>query len=161
MIIGHYLTQGDGSQKKERQRMGIPERQKRFRLWFWFVLVVAVTLCIVDEVNARDYQVRRKTPHFVVDAEINRNPPVRGINTIRIQIRDAMGRYLTGGRVFVNYYMPPMPGMVPMNYTVPAVPSGRGYAAQMNFIMTGPWNIVIRVQSGTTFWKVIFPIDVR
>ena len=66
-----------------------------------------------------------------------------------------------GRRVSVNYYMPPMPGMVPMNYTIPAAPDGSGYTAKMNFIMTGPWNIVIRVESGGSPWRVTFPIDVR
>lgn len=84
-----------------------------------------------------------------------------GENKIRIEIRDAGGRPLTGALVSVNYYMPPMPGMVPMNYTVPAAAAGSGYSAKMNFIMTGPWNIVIRVESGGSPWRVSFPIDVR
>jgi hypothetical protein len=108
-----------------------------------------------------DYRVRRKTSNHVVDAVINRNPPVMGENTIRIEIRDTGGRTLTGARVSVNYYMAPMPGMVPMNYTIPAAPDGNGYSAKMNFIMTGPWNIVIRVESSGSPWRVTFPIDVR
>ena len=84
-----------------------------------------------------------------------------GENTIRIEIRDTGGKTLTGARVSVNYYMPPMPGMVPMNYTIPASPDGSGYVAKMSFIMTGPWNIVIRVESGGSPWRVTFPIDVR
>jgi len=117
-------------------------------------------LCLALPADA-DYRVRRKTPGHVVDAAINRNPPVMGENTIRIEIRDAGGKTLTGARVSVNYYMPPMPGMVPMNYTIPAAPDGSGYTAKMNFIMTGPWNIVIRVESGGSPWRVVFPIDVR
>lgn len=61
-----------------------------------------------------------------------------GAKTIRIEIRDARGQYVTGARVSVNYYMTPMPGMVPMNYTVPVSADGSRYKAEMNFIMTGP-----------------------
>jgi hypothetical protein len=125
------------------------------------LMALLLILCFATAGEAGDYRVRRKTQHYVVDAGINRNPPVMGENTIRIEIRDAGGRTLTGARVFVNYYMPPMPGMVPMNYTIPATPDGSGYTAKMNFIMTGPWNIVIRVESGGSPWKVAFPIDVR
>ena len=124
-------------------------------------MALLLILCIAAEGLAGDYRVRRKTPNHVVDAAINRNPPVMGENTIRIDIRDARGRHITGARVSVNYYMPPMPGMVPMNYTVPASADGSRYRAEMNFIMTGPWNIVIRVESGGSPWRVTFPIDVR
>ena len=124
------------------------------------LLAVLLILCLAMPADA-DYRVRRKTPSHVVDAAINRNPPVMGENIIRIEIRDAAGRSLTGARVFVNYYMPPMPGMVPMNYTIPAAADGSEYSAKMNFIMTGPWNIVIRVESRGSPWKVSFPIDVR
>lgn len=124
------------------------------------LLAILLILCLALPADA-DYRVRRKTPNHVVDASINRNPPIMGENTIRIEIRDAGGRTLTGARVSVNYYMPPMPGMVPMNYTIPAAPDGSGYTAKMNFIMTGPWNIVIRVESGGSPWRITFPIDVR
>jgi hypothetical protein len=48
-------------------------------------------------------------------------PPVLilGEDEIRIAIRDA--------QVLVNYYMPPMPRMALMNYTVPAGFKDRGY----------------------------------
>lgn len=144
-----------GKTKKEK------EGRNALRVAACFLLALAAFLSGVAEGTAGDYRVRRKTADYVVDARIDRNPPVLGINTIRIEIRDPMGRPLAGARVWVNYFMPPMPGMAPMNYTVAAPPSGRGYAAGMNFIMTGPWNIVIRVQSEGATWKVVFPIDVR
>ena len=57
-------------------------------------------LCFATAGEAGDYRVRRKTQHYVVDAGINRNPPVMGENTIRIEIRDAGGKTLTGARVW-------------------------------------------------------------
>jgi len=66
-----------------------------------------------------------------------------------------------GAEVKVNYSMPPMPGMPPMNYTVRADASGDGYLAVMNLIMRGPWNIVITVRDRAKLGRVIFPIDVR
>lgn len=124
-------------------------------------MALLLVLCAAAEGLAGDYRVRRKTSNHVVDALINRNPPVMGENTIRIEIRDTKGRYLTGARVSVNYYMPPMPGMVPMNYTVTAVEDGGRYRARMNFIMTGPWNIVIHFNAGGRPLQVVIPIDVR
>ncbi len=147
-----------GHMSRRERLSGHKRRQTAAVAAFMALLLI---LCIAAEGEAGDYRVRRKTSNHVVDAAINRNPPVMGENTIRIDIRDARGRHLTGARVSVNYYMPPMPGMVPMNYTVPAAADGSRYRAEMNFIMTGPWNIVIRVESGGSPWRVTFPIDVR
>ena len=72
------------------------------------------------------------------------NPPVLGDNEIRIEIKDPQGGPVLDAEVLVNYYMPPMPKMAPMNYTIPAPLKGKEYRAVMDLIMTGPWNIVAR-----------------
>jgi len=110
---------------------------------------------------ARDYRVRKQESGFVVDVSINKNPPVLGDNEIVIIIKDSSGKSLEGAKVLVNYYMPPMPGMPPMNYNVFAAPDGKQYRATMDLIMTGPWNIVIKVKNGEKIWRISFPIDVR
>ena len=128
-------------------------------------IIVAVALLLVflaaSLSEARDFRVRKRVGNFIVDATLDKNPPVLGNCDIRIEIRDGQGAAVPGPRVLVNYYMPPMPGMVPMNYTIQATPRGSSHVASMNFIMTGPWNIVIRVESGGSPWRVTFPIDVR
>jgi hypothetical protein len=63
--------------------------------------------------------------------------------------------------VSANYYMPPMPNMPPMNYTIPAPLQGKEYRATMDLIMTGPWSIVIRARIEGKWLRIIFPIDVR
>jgi hypothetical protein len=95
------------------------------------------------------------------DIAINRNPPVMGDNTIRIQIKDSRSTPVLGAEVLVNYYMPPMPRMAPMNYTVPAPFKEGAYCAEMDLIMAGPWNIVIKAKTGEKWSRVVFPIDVR
>ena len=44
----------------------------------------------------------------------------------------------------VNYFMPPMPGMAPMNYTVKASPDRFGVQCDHGPDHEGPWNIVIK-----------------
>ena len=104
---------------------------------------------------------RRKVDTFTVDLAINRNPPVTGRNDILIEIRDSLGQYVTNAPVSVNYYMPPMPGMPPMNYTVSASPCGKGYKATMELIMTGPWNIIVKTAVAGKQLRITTPIDVR
>lgn len=110
---------------------------------------------------AGDYRVRKSASGLTFDVAINRNPPVLGDNEIRIDVRDAGGNPLPGAEVLVNYSMPPMPGMPPMNYTIPAAFDGRAYRATMDLIMTGPWNIVLRVKHEGNAVRITFPIDVR
>lgn len=122
---------------------------------------VLLLLIFTGTGDARDYRVRKKAGELTFDIRMNRNPPVLGGNEIRISISDPQGKRVGGMVVLVNYYMPPMAGMPPMNYTIPANPEGDEYRAVMDFIMTGPWNIVVRSKHQGKFLKVVIPIDVR
>ena len=64
---------------------------------------------------------------------------------------------MSGAEVTVNYYMPPMPRMPPMNYTVAAAPDGAAYRAVMELIMSGPWNIIVRANPGGKSVRVSLP----
>lgn len=143
------------------KRLGKTGHHKRTILRIVFVACLAAGFFARETAYARDYQVRRRSGEYTVEASINRNPPVLGENMTRIRIRDGKGNYVRGAFVKVNYSMPPMPGMPPMNYTVSAKASGDEYVAVMNLIMTGPWNIVIMVRDRAKLWRIIFPIDVR
>jgi hypothetical protein len=127
------------------------------------ILAIAILLVFATATlsEARDFRARKRVGNFIVDIALDKNPPVLGNCDIRIEIRDVQGAAVTGSRVLVNYYMPPMPGMVPMNYTIQATPKGSSHVATMNFIMTGPWSIVVHFNAGGRPWQVVVPIDVR
>ena len=122
----------------------------------FFLLSVCSEPC-----EAGDYRVRKNIEGLAFDIAINRNPPVLGGNEIRIEIKDPQGNPVLDAEVLVNYYMPPMPKMAPMNYTIPAALKGIEYRAVMDLIMTGPWNIVTRARVQGKWVRVAFPIDVR
>jgi nitrogen fixation protein FixH len=126
--------------------------------WATLLLLVAGGL---DVCGAADYRARKSVDGFAFEIAINRNPPVLGKNEIRVEIRDPQGQPVSGAEVTVNYYMPPMPRMPPMNYTVTAAPDGSAYRAVMDLIMSGPWNIVVRANPGGKPVRATFPIDVR
>jgi hypothetical protein len=131
------------------------------RVAILFALAFLVVSAGQSPCEAGDYRVRKKADGLVFEVSINRNPPVQGDNEIRIEIKDPQGKPVLGVEVFVNYYMPPMPRMAPMNYTVPAVPKEGEYRAVMDLIMSGPWNIVVRTRVDGKSIRVTFPIDVR
>lgn len=86
----------------------------------------------------------KKAAGYDVTIRIDRNPPVMGINNLEVEIRGADGQAVTDAKVLVNYYMPPMPRMAPMNYRADAPFRGGKYRLAMNFIMEGPWYIVVK-----------------
>jgi hypothetical protein len=63
--------------------------------------------------------------------------------------------------VLVNYYMPPMPRMAPMNYKADAKLKGDQYRLAMRLIMAGPWYIVVIFPRGGKTLTAKFNIDVQ
>jgi hypothetical protein len=126
-----------------------------------FFIVFFMLVFIADTSFAREYKARKKTADYTVDMAIDRNPPIVDKNRLTLEIRDNNGRLVTNAKVLVNYYMPPMPGMPPMNYKTYAKPSGNQYAVLMDLIMSGPWNIVIKITRDGKAATVRFAIDVR
>ena len=61
----------------------------------------------------------------------------------------------------VNYYMPPMPRMAPMNYTTNAKLKGKTYKATMNLIMSGPWVIAVKISRDGKTTTAKFNIDAQ
>jgi hypothetical protein len=124
-------------------------------------LVLSLVLLIPNSAYSKDYKAKRRSGDLIVEMRINRNPPVVDKNEVTLEIKDINGRRVTDARVHVNYYMPPMPGMPPMNYTRAAQLSGYEYKATMDLIMAGPWNIVVKMIRGGKSSSVTFIIDVR
>ena len=105
-------------------------------------ILILVFLVAVSLAYSKDLDLTGKAGNYEVRAKIDRNPPIVGNNRMEIEIRDSKG-HVTDADVMVNYYMPPMPRMAPMNYTAPAELKGEKYRAEMDLIMAGPW--IIRV----------------
>ena len=91
---------------------------------------------------------------------MDRDPPIVGDNNIKIEIRDGGGKPVKDAKVLVNYYMPPMPRMAPMNYRTDATLKGEQFQATMRFIESGPWYVVIIIQREGRNSSVKFNVQV-
>jgi hypothetical protein len=127
----------------------------------WLCLLVSVAFLSASLAYSRDFMLRKKAGNLIVEMRIDRNPPVVAENEITLGIKDLSGKNVTDAKVIVNYYMPPMPGMPPMNYNTIARLHGQEYRAVMDLIMAGPWNIVVKIYRGGKFSRLVFSIDVR
>jgi hypothetical protein len=94
-----------------------------------------------------------------VEIALDRNPPILGDNRIDIIVKEMSGRPVTEAQVLVNYYMPPMPRMAPMNYRTMAKPKGDKYRAEMKLIMAGPWVIAVKISDGGKMTTAKFHIE--
>ena len=128
------------------------------RKWFLFGLIL---LLIPTIANPKAYELKRKAGEYEAEVKIDRYPPVLGDNKIEIEIKDGEGNLVTDAKVLVNYYMPPMPRMAPMNYTTDAKLKGEKYRATMNFIMSGPWVIAVKITHGGKTSTAKFNIDAQ
>ena len=93
---------------------------------------------------------------------IDRNPPIIGPNHMEVEIKDATtGSSITDAEVMVNYYMPPMPRMAPMNYTTRAELKGEKYRGTMHIIMAGPWIIRVLIVRAEKRVSAKFNVDAQ
>lgn len=125
------------------------------------IIIVLTILFMVNTAYPREYKARKRAGNYVVEMKINRNPPIVDKNILTLDIKDSSNKNVTDAKVFVNYYMPPMPGMPPMNYKTYAKLSGNKYEVIMDLIMSGPWNIIIKITRHRESFTVRFAIDVR
>ena len=126
----------------------------------WGIFILAL-LMVVDSAYSKDLELTGKAGEFEVHLTIDRNPPILGHNHMEIEIKDSAAGPVTDANVMVNYYMPPMPRMAPMNYTTSAELKGEKYRVTMDLIMTGPWIIRVVITRGGKKATAKFNIDAQ
>lgn len=125
------------------------------------VWAVMLALAVAGTAAAKDYEVTKKVDDYNVVVKMDRNPPTTGNNRLSVFIKDAAGADVTDAKVTVQYFMPAMPGMPPMNYNTNAELSAKEYKAKVNFSMSGSWNMVIRIIRAQKTTQVRFTVDAR
>lgn len=123
------------------------------------VIIVALLLA-AGVVYAKDYEVQKKAGGYDVKVSIDRNPPVVGDNNVTIEIKGAGGP-VKDAKVVVEYSMPAMMGMPPMNYKAEAMLKGDGYKTTMGLSMAGSWNITVRITRGGKTSSTKFTVDAK
>ncbi len=119
-----------------------------------------IILLSAGTAQSRGLEVRQKAGNYDVEIKMDRNPPIVGDNHIEIGIKDG-GKPVTDANVLINYYMPPMPRMAPMNYRIDAKPKKERYQATMNFIMAGPWYISVIINHAGKISRTKVNVDAQ
>lgn len=127
------------------------------------VLVLAVMIMVLSMgiVQAKDYEITKKAGNLTVVVKIDKNPPVTGVNKMDVAVKDEAGKDVTDAKVSVDYGMPAMPGMGAMNYKTNATLKNNSYQSNINFSMTGPWFINIKINRGSAAQTVKLNVDIK
>jgi hypothetical protein len=125
------------------------------------VAVVLVLLMAAGVVYANGYEVQKKAGEYDVTITFDKNPPVASDNAVAITIKDSSGKYVKDAQVKVEYSMPAMMGMPPMNYKTDAVLKGDEYNATLGLSMSGSWNIAVKIIRAGKTTTVKLTVDAK
>lgn len=125
------------------------------------LMIGLIALLSANVAAAKDFEVKKKAGDYDVTVTIDKNPPVTGDNGVTVEIKDAAGHHVRDAKVIVDYSMPAMPGMPPMNYKADAIARGDVYKAAMNLSMAGPWNIMVKISREGKSASMKFTIDAK
>jgi predicted small secreted protein len=124
-------------------------------------LIICVLLLAFGLAYAKDYEMTKKAGEYTVMVMIDKNPPVTGKNNMTVGIRDGAGKDVTDATVAIDYSMPAMPGMPAMNYKAGTSLKNKSYVAEVDFSMSGPWSVTIKITRGGKTQAVKLNVDVK
>lgn len=111
---------------------------------------------------AKGYESEKTVDGLKVKLSVDRYPLVKGDNTLNVKVDNVAGAPLTDAKVKVRYYMPPMPGMAPMDYETEAVLKSGIYSITANIPMEGGWKVEVTVvRPGKASVTAVFNLDAR
>ncbi len=123
-------------------------------------MILAILFLAVGLAYGKEYTATKKAGGYTVNVKMDKNPPIAGKNQIEISIRDASGAEIADASVLVEYSMPAMPGMPAMNYKTKTEVKNKKYMATVDFSMSGPWNINVKITRAGKTQSVKFNVDV-
>ena len=123
--------------------------------------VLLVSIVVVGGCS-KGYETKKAADDLSITLKADRYPLIKGDNSLSVNVADTAGNAVTDAAVQVRYYMPPMPGMAPMEFNSQAAPKGNRYSFTANIPMEGGWKIDATVtQPGKAAVTATFNVDVR
>jgi hypothetical protein len=125
------------------------------------VMATLVFFLLGGVATAKDFEVTKKAGDYTVVVTIDKNPPTTGDNNLAVSLKDGAGADVADAKVSLEYSMPAMPGMPPMNYKTNAELTGKQYKTKVNFSMSGSWNMTVKIVRGGKTAQAKFTVDAR
>ncbi len=112
---------------------------------------------------SRGYESQKNAGDLKITLIAARYPLVKGDNNLlTLKVDDMAGNIVSDAAVSVRYFMPPMPGMAPMDFTTTAFRKGALYVCSANIPMEGGWKAEVSVmRQGKPAVVTMFNLDSR
>jgi len=126
-------------------------------------LVAVVALTVLSGWGwSKGYESEKSAGGSTVTLRSEKYPLIKGDNAISIAVSDRAKKPVAGAGLRVRYFMPPMPGMAPMDFKVQPVPQGDGFAFTASIPMEGVWKVEVTVtEPGGAESSATFNLDAR
>jgi hypothetical protein len=126
------------------------------------LVLAAVISATVISGCSKGYESQRSAGDARIILKADRYPLIMGDNGMTVIVADPAGKAITDAKVAVRFYMPPMPGMAPMDSTPQTTLKGGGYSFTVNPGMAGGWKVDVTVtRQGKTAATTTFNVDAR
>ncbi len=126
------------------------------------VVVIAAALAVVLAGCSKGFESSKKVDDLTIALSVAKYPLMKSDNVLNVKVTDASGKAVTDATVNVRYYMPPMPGMAPMDFSTQAAAKGSGYVGTANVPMEGGWRVEVTVtRPGKPAAMATFNLDAR
>lgn len=126
------------------------------------ILVAVLISFAVVAGCSKGYESQKSSGGVNITLKADGYPLVKGDNTLSLKVTDTAGKAVTDAKVNVRFYMPPMPGMAPMDSTTQAMVHADKYMATVNAPMEGGWKAEVVVeQPGKDAAVTTFNLDAR
>lgn len=125
------------------------------------ILVAIISAALIFGCS-KGYESQKSVGDLTVALKADRYPLVKADNALSVIVTDATGKAITDAKVDVQYYMPPMPGMAPMEFSTPTTLKGSAYSFTVKPPMEGGWKVEVTVaRPGKPAVMATFNLDVR
>jgi hypothetical protein len=123
--------------------------------------ILAVSVVVLAGCS-KGYETKRSAGDLSVTLKAARYPLIKGDNALSVIIADPSGKTVDDATVTARYYMPPMPGMAPMEYQATVRAKSGRYDLSANIPMEGGWRVdVTAAQPGISPTTATFNVDAR